>query len=300
MKKFIKIFPLALLCIGLTSCLKDESLTAFTDDAPNMLEFSAAATDPATPEKLYPAVMHVFDYEPETAYSITVSYSGDEVAPRDIEVEVAVDPSAITRFNDQILSLARAEALAAGNDPAEAVAAAQSKLYTLATSAIYTLPSTKVVIKKGERTAELPVTVKPVNIDFDHRYVLPLKIVSGSGNEPLSGNFNTVLFHFMSKNAYDGAYDHTFTSSLGNGSNKVTMSTIGKNTVTFGLLGQYSNAVVLTVDEVTNKVTVSLTTLLPIATDPSSYYDPATQTFHLKWTSNGGARTFEETFVKIK
>lgn len=289
-----------MLCIGLTSCLKDESLTAFTDDAPNILEFREAATDPATSELLYSTVMQTFNYQPDSAHYVTVSYSGDEVAPRDITVEVAVDPAALTRFNEQVLSVARAEAIAAGTDVAEALEDAQGKLYTLATDAIYTMTTNKVVIKKGERTVKLPVTVKPVNIDFDHRYVLPLKIVGSDGDELISDNFRTVLYHFMSKNAYDGEYAHTFTSSLGSGSNTIKMETIGENTVGFGLLGQYSNAVVLTVDKATNKVTVSLTSLLPIATDPSSHYDPSTKTFHLKWTSNGGARNFEETFVYTK
>ncbi|RXF71925.1 DUF1735 domain-containing protein [Arcticibacter tournemirensis] len=298
MKKIYKIVPIAIICFGLTSCLKDDLYTADTNDSPNLIDFKDAPDINPTEELIYPVYSEAFDYKDEIDYNITVNYSGVDNAPEDIVVELLDDASAVTKFNTQVINYAREQAIAAGTDPAKAVAEAQSKLYTLAPSNFYTIPSKQVTIKKGERAATFVIKVKPKLIDFDHQYALPLVIKSASGGALISGTFGTALFNIGSKNQYDGEYSHTYTSSLGNGSNTVVMTTKGANAVTYTLLGVYSNPVQLTIDPATNLATVSMTSLLPIATDPSSHYDPATKTFYLKWTSNGGRRSFEETFVR--
>ena len=127
------------------------------------------------------------------------------------------------------------------------------------------------------------------------------KIQSVTGTDaPISGNFSTIVVNIGAKNEWDGEYKYTSVTSLGNANNETAyMWTAGKTKVEMYLINYYSNRVWFEVDPATNKVTVSMSTLLPIATDPSSHWDPATKTFHVKWTSNGGARTFNETYVKV-
>lgn len=205
MRKLIKIFPLAILCIGLTSCLKDELITGDTNDAPNILEFRATPSTEQSGEFLYPTYTRTFDYKDEVDYNITISYSGSQNAPSDMDVEVSIDPNVVTKFNSQVIEYARATATAAGDDPEEAALEAQSKLFTLATANLYSLPTNKVTIKKGERSAVLVLKVKSSQIDFDHRYALPLTISSNSGSI-ISGTFGTALFNIIAKNLYEGNY----------------------------------------------------------------------------------------------
>lgn len=144
----------------------------------------------------------------------------------------------------------------------------------------------------------IPVKIKSNQFDFAKAYAIPLRIQSASSGN-ISANFGRVLFTVGGKNVWHGTYRHTYKSTLGNGTNTVRLETVDATTVKFvpSLIGVYSNYQALQIDPATNKVTVIMTTPLPIATDPVSNYNPATKTFYLKWTSNGGARQFEETLV---
>ena len=276
MKKIFKwSFAVVLGSIGLTSCLKDDILLD-PDKTTNVIELvnTSVPISPITSEII--AFSNSFVASAESPLDIVVRYTGAHTAPEDITVNLTVDPSLITAYNTQ-----------------------NNRTYIALPSNLYTIPSLSVTIPKGGKEVVVPVKLKTNEFDFSKAYAIPLKIESVSSGI-ISGNYGRALFAVGAKNQYDGEYTHTYVSTLGNGTNTVSMATIDANSVRLvpGLLGVYSNAVTLTIDPATNRVTVAMTTLLPIATDPSSKYDPATKTFTLKWTSNGGARTFEETFKR--
>ncbi|WP_439880514.1 DUF1735 domain-containing protein [Pontibacter sp. MBLB2868] len=283
--------------------MDDERIVPDTADAANIIEFSASPSVYPSSSYLFPVVTSAYEVKPAAEMEVVVSYSGTDVAPEDITVNIEVLPALIDEFNAKVEADARAEAIATNDDPD---AAAEDALfengYDLMPSELYELKATQVTIKKGERKAILPITVHTDQFDFSKQYGIPLKI-SGASTGTISGNFGAAIFNVKAKNQYDGKYSYKGAADQSLGAGKeatIVMATTGEFTVKTGLVATYSNEVFYTVDPATNKVTVSMTTLLPIATDPSSHYDPATKTFHVKWTSNGGARHFEETIKYIK
>lgn len=271
-----------LTAVGLSSCLKDKPALQ-EGNSPAVIEIGDAGgpiAEYASTDYKYNTYNTSFDIKSTpTTFAIPIKYSGGQPAPQDITVTLELNNSIIAGYNTYHGY------------------ASTSSSYTVALpTAAYTVPTYTVTIPKGQTYGVFNVNLNTNQFTFANQLALGFTIKSVSSGTPISGNFATCLFIFGAKNAYDGVYDHTYTSTLGNGSNTVTMKTISANAVTYGLLGVYSNVQNLTVDPATNKVTVSMTTLLPIATDPSSSYDPATKTFTIKYTSNGGARTFSETF----
>lgn len=303
MKLLTRILPFAILSLGLSSCLDDERIVPDTSDVDNIIEFSASPSVYPSSSYLYPVVTTAYEVVPAANMEVMISYSGTDVAPEDITVTVEVNPNLISDFNNKVVADARAEAISTNDDPDDAAEhALDENGYDLMPSNLYELQATQVTIKKGERKAILPITVRTDQFDFAKQYGIPLTIRSSStGN--ISGNFGSAIFNVKAKNQYDGTYNYKGAADQSLGAGKeatITMETTGEFTVKTSLVATYSNEVFYTVDPATNKVTVSMTTLLPIATDPSSYYDPETKTYHVKWTSNGGARRFEETITYIK
>lgn len=277
MKKIYKLFLVVLSLTGLTSCL-DEDPVFDGMNAPNVIEIQYAGTGSNSAPLTAPFAVYLnslpIDEAKPVELPVYINYAGAGVAPEDITVNLALDPAALTKYNSSVGSS-----------------------YELLPESVYEIPSFTVTIPKGERRAILPINVRTNQINLTKQYALGLTI-TGASSGTVSANFKTAILRIGAKNEYEGTYKNTYTSSLGNGINTVKLSTTGPRTVTMNLIGVYSNQVVLDVDPATKKVTVSMTTLLPIATDPSSYYDPATQTYHLKWTSNGGVRTFNQTLVR--
>ncbi|RNI32897.1 DUF1735 domain-containing protein [Rufibacter immobilis] len=279
MKKFTKFLPMAFLAMSLSSCLNDEMIE---DQKYGMIDLNTKKIIelPAVSAQLLP-----YSEQAEVIDFLTVNLAAEEVAQEDITVQLGISNS------QQIIDNHNKNKPA--TDPT--VTQLPNNFYSFEGTGL------TVTIPKGSRSAVVKIRLKSSDLNADFTYGLGFNIVSvDKPGYIISGNFGNRLAIVGAQNQYHGAYTHTYTSSLGNGTNTVNMITLGANAVTLspGLLGVYSNAVTLNIDPITHKVTVSMTTLLPIATDPSSHYDPATKTFHLKWTSNGGARTFEETFVK--
>lgn len=156
----------------------------------------------------------------------------------------------------------------------------------------------------GDFAKEVAVNLDGAKWDLQYKYAMAYRI-SDPGNAKVAHG-NDVLITFISaKNPYDGIYRYQTSENntlLPNQDVEVQLLTVSPTKVKLypGLLGYYSNAVWYDVNPATNQVTVEMTTLLPIATDPESVYDPATKTFNLKWTSDGGKRIFEETITFIK
>ncbi|GGG91105.1 hypothetical protein GCM10007415_27110 [Parapedobacter pyrenivorans] len=279
MKKMKRIYKVSLLLFfmpALSSCLKDEGLIG--PNAPgyisNIVEFyneTAPVSGTTDPYIVY--IPKTLERVEEEVFTATVSYSGAETAPQDITIQLS--PAA--------------DAAATGG-------------YDQLPSSVYEMPGS-VVIKKGEKRAQFSIKVKPLEFDPDSDNALAISIASASFGT-VSGNFGTVIFSLPVKNPYDGVYRYQTsanTALIPNQDVEVELSTINsrRSRLSPGLLGYYGNQVDYVVDPETNLVTVEMTTLLPIATFPESKYDPETKTFTLRWTSNGGARLFEETLTYI-
>ncbi len=276
MKKNIKqLIAVWILAIGFSSCLKEKG---FMDPSKthNVVELAATGTLASTNTSPIAMYTNAFDVQPEVDFGLIISYSGADVAPQDITVKLVVDPTLIDAYNT-------------------ANPTATPKM-NLLPEANYTLPNMTVVIPKGQQQVVAHVKLKTTLFDFSKPYGLPIKIQSASTGV-ISGNFGQVIYKTVPKNKYEAKYTHTYTSTLGNGTNNVTMTTTGANSNTFPLIGVYTgNPAYITIDPATNKVTVDVPSLSPTVTDPISNYDPATKTFRLKYTTPG--RTFDETFVR--
>lgn len=280
MKKILNIFLALFTVTGLTSCL-DEDPIFEGSNAPNVVEILYAGTGSNSspsdaPYAMYMNSLQIVEPGATIDLPVYINYAGSRVAPQDIKVTVTLDDAAVEVYNEETGSH-----------------------YEIMPDSLYEIPTMTVTIPKGERRVPLIIKVKTGDIDLNEEYALGMTITEASTGA-ISGNFKTAILRIGAKNKYEGVYKNTYTSSLGNGINDVDLITTGPNSVTMYLIGVYSNQVGLLIDPVTNKVTVSMTSLLPIATDPSSYYDPETKTFHLKWTSNGGARTFNQKLVMIE
>ena len=277
---------------SLTSCLKDNTMVLDPDKAgSNVIEFqnpTEIAVHGST------TALYVMSYPiipTATTVPITIQYAGaEDGAPQDITVNFGLGPqTAIDQYNTE-----QGRTGASGTTTAP---------YLMMPASWYTINATSVTIPKGQKSATFTISLKTDQILLNDPYVVPVRITAATGGATISKNFSTVLLNFGAKNKYDGVYKYTTsaTTSLQPNLNKSNISLITVDATTVrvapGLLATYSNPCRYIVDPNTNLVTVWMDSLLPIATNPISKYDPATKTFTLKWTSNGGARTFEETYV---
>lgn len=274
MKNIFKLLIVFITSTALVSCLKDDQYALDpASGTNNVVEFyNVTAPFSAYTAKYVEYIPKTFENVPTDEFMIGVNWAGaEDFAPVDIVVNIAPAPEV---------------AAEAGYDQLDA--------------SLYSMPTT-LTIKKGEKFALVPISVKPSSFDGDLANAIAVKITSTS-HGVISGNVGAVIFSLPVKNPWDGKYTYSSAASqtlLPNHTANIELRTINATRVRMapGLAGYYSNQVDLVVDRATNQVTVEMTTLLPIETDPSSHYDPATKTFHLKWTSNGGARYFEETLV---
>ena len=275
MKKFVKILIASwIVAICFSSCLKEKGLMD-PSKTHNVVELAATGTLASTVTSPIAMYTNAFDVVPEVDFGLIISYSGADMAPQDITVQLVVDTTMIKAYND--------------------VNPTATPKISVLPAANYTLPSMTVVIPKGQQQVIAHVKLKTTLFDFSKSYGLAIKIQSASTGI-ISGNFGQVIYKTVPKNKYEAKYTHTYTTTLGNGTNNVTMTTTGANSLTFGLIGVYSNVVNITIDPVTNKVTVDVPSLAPTTTDPNSNYNPTTKTFHLLYATPG--RTFDETFVR--
>lgn len=180
MKKIFSIVMIFVLGVALTSCLND-TITLDPDKSTNVIEFMNPSSFVSPYGSKYALYTKAFDLAPENSYTVTVSYSGANVAPEDITVSLGLDDTAIKQYNTE-----------------------QSTAYELIPASLYTLPAS-VVIPKGKRTADVVVKFKSNNFDFSKSYVLPMQIKSVSSGI-ISGNFSTILLSVNAKNKYDGVY----------------------------------------------------------------------------------------------
>jgi hypothetical protein len=296
----IKIAGLFLFGIAVTSCLKDD-MNLDPDTSTNVVEFKNPSSFVSPSGSTYSMYSQSFDLAPEADYPVTVSYSGAHVAPQDITVNLGVDTAAVSQYN-----------------------AEQHEEFDAITSDLYTIPAT-VVIPKGQRTAEVVIKLKPDKFDFAKNYVLPIQIKSASTGV-VSGNFGTILLAVKAKNIYDATYASTgyvyHPASPRAIAKDKPLVTVSPTTVSveLGDLGSSGYNANLTIDPVTNKVTITpaagaagapytqFDTALPApympawpnASKANNTYDPATKTFYLRYGYMGGTgwRVTEEILVR--
>lgn len=193
----------------------------------------------------------------------------------------------------------------------------------------YSLPTTRVVIRAGQTLSE-PFTflVYPQKVDAAYSYLLPLAITSITGGpadiEAATGT-GVALYHVIG-NPLAGIYESTGyfyhpTASRAISETKL-VSAVSPTIleVDLGDLGPNGYRATLVVDPVTNKVTITAApgaagapytqfdAALPSVYTTNAlgfpgmanYYDPATETFYLRYGYMGGTgwRVTEEVLVK--
>ncbi len=259
----------------MSSCLKNNKYYVdFADYEPN-IELPLAAANVNKP------FVAIFDpADTPTTYYIVLNLASMEKFDKSVTATIALDEAYLDEYNEK-----------------EKAKDANYKPYELLPDSTYEITSFEATIEPGKREAWIPVKIHTKKLNLEHLYVLPITIKDASIK---ISNWNHLMINVSAKNVWDGRYVYTGVTSLGNTTNQccARLTMVGPYSVTMNLINYYSNQVVFTVDPNTNKVTVSMTTLLPIATDPISSWDPDTETFHVKWTSNNGARKYEEWYVK--
>ncbi|SFB58863.1 DUF1735 domain-containing protein [Algoriphagus aquimarinus] len=265
--------------LTLTSCLDEDPLFD-PEKTTGIIEFVEQAPLVAV-GSVYPLNKLTFEAVPADQIEVIVQYSGAYNAPEDLVVTVELSPSDLPTYNaDQGLT---------GVDQ-----------YVMLDAGSYTLPgggsTVSVTIPKGEKRVSFMIDVKPDKFKFDANYAIPLKISSASSGV-VSGNFGHMIYAVIPNNQWAGDYDHTYSGSLGSGTNVVHMTTIGEFRTTSNLIGVYSNQTIIEIDPVNNYASVISVSGLGNATNyPENFWDPATKTIHVKYTV--GSRTMTETYVK--
>jgi len=259
----------------MSSCLKNNKYYVDFGYYEPTLELPLAAA------KVNKPFVAIFDpADTPTTYYIVLNVASMEKPKTPVTGTIALDVDYLNSYNAE-----------------QAAANPSYKPYELLPDSTYEISSMTATIQPGQREAWIPVKIWTKKLNLEHLYCLPITISNASIK---ISNWKHLMINVSAKNIWDGRYIYTGITSLGNTTNEccARLTMVGPYSVTMNLINYYSNQVVFTVDPATNKVEVSMTTLLPIATDPISNWDPATETFHVKWTSNNGARKYEEWYVK--
>jgi len=181
MKKIINLFVLLLIISGISSCVEEDPFFD-PDDVENVIEFKSAGNVQSPIGAPYPLFINAYDIAPEQSMDIVVSYSGADVAPTNITVNIGLGTQAM---------------LDAYNE-------AEETEYIMLPANLYTLP-TSITIPQGERTVTYSVKLATNQFDVTENYALPLTITSASSGI-ISGNFGSAIFAVSAKNQWDGNY----------------------------------------------------------------------------------------------
>lgn len=191
------ILAAGLLTLSLSSCLKDEFRGLDHTKGTNVIEFdnpaqvSVIGSTTALYSLAYPIV------QTTTPVPVTISYSGpSNEAPEDITVNIAALPVDLTNANDVVKKY---------NDE-------QHTSFVAMDAGTYSLPTTSVVIPKGQSKVTFNVNINTSAFVLTKNYALPLKITSVSSGT-ISGNFSTIILNLAAKNKYDGKYQFIATAS---------------------------------------------------------------------------------------
>ena len=275
MKKLSFITAVAFMMVG-TSCLKDEGYESGkyglgdTNASPVGVGFAEASN-----------TINAYGVEvrstPQTIEIGTVNLLSDVPLDKDISLNVEVDPSIVTDYNN------------APNTTDLATFPAGS----------YSIASTKITITKGQRTGRLSLTIaNAADLDPSKRYGLGLKITSvDQQGIRIASNLRRVLYAITVRNDYDGVYDVNVEltghpSASGQYTDQVNFSTVNANTVETGLgvarIFAATSRLNISVDPATNNLMLS-SNAATIFTDAGAVnrYDPVTRTFYFdyRWST---------------
>lgn len=266
----------------LSSCLKNNKYYVDFSDYKPSIELPLAAT---AANKPYSIPLDVSPDPQDVLIYVNIASMDKPSSP--VTATIAFDPDYLDQYNaeqDAATKQAQADYLAEDPDhttddddyPADYVP------YKLFPDSLYTIDNMKMTVAAGERQAFVTAKVITEHMDFSEKYILPFTITDVEPKMDIS-NWNHLMLNIQAKNAYDGSYSSVADGSLGHFEYSMTLSTVDQFTCSTNLFGYYSNAVYITVDPATNKVTVNVPSLQPTVTDPSSHYDPDTHTFYLKY-----------------
>ena len=309
MKKYITqlIFMSSLLIITTTGCLKDDAFdngsiqsTHNTGALIKPIEIKLAANNAGNF-----FVLGVDNSTSDTTVDLVpLNLATADAAPGDIHVTVELDAALVNDY-DTIN--------AAG--------------YMIPPSNMFTIVNPEVIIPKGSHTGYLQIKFKPSDF-LGGSWALGFKIASiKEAGYSISGNLSTGIAAIVVKNQYDGTYlstGYVYHPSAPRSLDEIKeLTTVSANAVAcgFGDLGGAGYVALLTVDPVTNKVTISdYSTGIPIVgfdsglpdSNPgytpqwsgsskcNNTYDPATKTFYIRmgYLGSTGWRISEEILMR--
>ncbi|OLY93581.1 hypothetical protein BUE76_18155 [Cnuella takakiae] len=170
----------------MVSCIKERDMNIDpAKGVANMLGFTYSGDDVAGSSSVYSRFtsdLGSLKANQTVSFPVNVSYMGQNEAPADITLNLAVDTEVLTQFNSE-----------------------NGTNYVVPDASIFKLPATA-VIKKGTRTTQVKVEVtNNASFDFNKNYALPLKITSASSGA-ISSNLGKAVYSFSARNQYDGLY----------------------------------------------------------------------------------------------
>lgn len=289
----LKFSGLLLLAIvfSLSSCLKNNKYAVdFGSYEPSIeLPLAAMNVNTVVPVALTTTV-------PAVEWRVVVNVASMDKPDNPVTATLALDVDYLNQFNtenDAAAKAAQQEYLE--EDTAHTVDdddyPADYEYYQLLPDSLYTIDTWDLTVPAGERQAYATLMISAARMSSDFRYILPFTISNASIT---INNWNHLLLNIQAKNPYDGKYTHTYSGTLGSGKNSMTLTTVNPTTSKSNLIGVYSNVIYYVVNP-DNSVTVldALDGSNSTTTDPSSYYDPATQTFHLDFAYYGAYHIVE-------
>ncbi len=283
MKNYI--FKISVVLFGLvwTSCLDDSRYALDPSTSNNIIEFldSSVPTNPSG--AIYPVYTNTTEIVPEFLLELPVSFSGPNGNSQDIELTLAVDPSALAAYNQQM----------------------QDELggstYTMMPDNYYSFTNTTVTIPKGQTKASVSLSVFPDQFDLTKNFAVPIRIVSASTGI-LSAHFSVALIAVVVKNEFDGVYDiidGSITRNSGSGPDPVLggdyvdgltmeLATINGNTVGFAPLWKEGSGIggIPATQMVINGTAIVISSgnaTMKNTPGEINEYDPATRTFTMNF-----------------
>ncbi|MGY0035885.1 DUF1735 domain-containing protein [Pedobacter sp. NJ-S-72] len=228
MKRYLSKYGIMALAASIitSSCTKEEGI--FTDGGSSgIVELQLPARTTST---IYAITSRSFAAQDEVDFPITINYTGVNGTPGDVIVNVEINNTAVTQYND-----------------------ASSTAYTPLPANLYTVTSNNVSIPKGTKTGIFLLKLKTSLFDFTKSYALGVTIKTSSSGT-VSGNYSTGIYRVIAKNAYEGDYKVTgwfFHPTAGRAINVVKkLATTGKQSVSapLGDLGSSNYSIEFTVD----------------------------------------------------
>ncbi len=202
MKTIYRIIVAALLLFGVSSCLKDQSILD-SSGTNNVIQFSNIGNIGSASASPVPFFTKSYDVVPLDSLVLIVNYAGADYAPEDITVNISLNNDLLPQYNEF------------ANQSFEALP-----------SSVYSLRSSQVTIRKGEKDARFVVDLMPEDFDFEASYALGFTI-SSSSSGVISGNWGNVVVGISAKNKLDGVYE--VTGSLAHATNSSISGLYPKN-----------------------------------------------------------------------